>query len=98
MLIDKILKYASILKVKGSTTTPVEVVEGLLDAWEILRLKQAMLQRNFSDKPVVMPKNKDEALEMIKACDDEGELVYYTLAYMEYRNPILQGVTSKFLV
>lgn len=98
MLIDKILKYASVLKVKGSTTTPVDVVEGLLDAWEILRLKQAMLQRDFSNKPEVMPVNKDEALEMIKVCENEGELVYLTLAYMEYRNPILQGVTSKFLV
>ncbi|GAA0101709.1 hypothetical protein UT300012_24240 [Paraclostridium bifermentans] len=98
MLIDKILKYASILKIKGSVTTPVDVVEGLLDAWEILRLKQAMLQRAYNIRPSVMPQNKDQALEMIRACENEGELVYYTLAYMEFRNPILQGVTGKFLV
>lgn len=98
MLVDKIIRYGRMLAVQGDSNTPIEIVEGLLDSWEILKVKQALASRGFNGE-FNLPCDKQVALDRIKENkDDEIKLVLNTICYTEYRNPILNGIIKKFVI
>lgn len=101
MLVDRIIKYGRILSSYGDSNTPIDIVEGLLDTWEILKVKQALASRGFDGK-FDLPLNKEIALANIKEnsknSENEIDLILNTICYIEFRNPILSGVKSKFVI
>lgn len=98
MLVDRIINYGKILASYGDSNTPIDIVEGLLDTWEILKVKQALASRGFDGK-FDLPESKEIALSNIReSSESEVNLILNTICYMEFRNPILTGVKSKFVI
>lgn len=75
--------------------TPRDLINGLLDTIELLRLK-----RSLHVKGVValeQPENTQACLNLIANSLNENTLVFYTLVYIKLRNPIVNEVIDNVI-
>lgn len=92
---DKVVNYGETLKTNGSTMTPKELINGLLDTIELLRFKRSLHTNDV--RALEQPENTQACLNLITNSIDSQSLVFYTLVYIKLRNPIVREVIDNVI-
>ena len=91
---DDILEYGLELK-QRTTVTPVSIIVGFMSPKEILQLKKDLNKHKVICKKYV--EGIDDCFERLRQSTDEQDVVYYTLNYINFRNPMVSDVITEIL-
>lgn len=91
---NQILNYGKDLQ-KKEFITPATIIMGFMSTKEILQLKKELYEKGVSCKKYV--ENSVDCLERLRQSTDEQDIVYYTLQYIKFRNPMVTDIINDIL-
>ena len=91
---NQILNYGKSLK-EEELITPAIIIMGFMSTKSILELKKELYEKGVTCKKYV--ENSIDCLERLRQSTDDQDIVYYTLQYIKFRNPMVTDIISDIL-